>query len=588
MSGVLGKKQDSDARPSSVHSSTATSEGDRRTSVARQSNRSTKSAVSYLSRMILDDDDDEDDVPWDLVMMVHESTSFGSSGELSRGIRLSKVMRGIAGLFASPAGTLQTYKLSEQTEKIQYFVSHNWSVGRIDKFLALSLAFNFRWAMLATLILTVLTASGNVPTVTDPSQTPPVAGFLGRLLLLPASGLFFFVGHDLGALFGWKGPLTFLDKACIHQVDPELKEQGIQKLGAFLRISERMLTLYSDVYLLKLWTIYEVANFLALKSVDRLEVIPVHMPRIVFLALPVGFLYGLLTMLLRTFTGISSFGYIILVFTGTFYMLVFRRWARHKKDTQQRLRNFEVRDCICAVESDRQVVYQKIATLMRFTKRVDRLASVDEALTAFNMEVRRQMPSAFKMIFGWTTLTYEHYIFMGFAIVAPTSVDYLGRLQEEEHGLQALKRGCLDLMWILTFYPISFYLAEIIASRWLHWKGVWQCFIFLTAYLIVGVPSVSLHMLFSDIASRPEDDEIGVMIMVGSFMVSSGITFLVVLTSRLVRARKGKRNGPHALAATRTMSDMLDSAASMGSRKSKTSFGSAVTECDDNQSVYSV
>ena len=69
------------------------------------------------------------------------------------------------------------------------------------------------------------------------------------LVLLGYAALFFF-------LFFWQrvrdpflgSPLVFLDKLCISQTDPVKKEQGILGLGGFLRVSQRLIVLWSPRY----------------------------------------------------------------------------------------------------------------------------------------------------------------------------------------------------------------------------------------------------------------------------------------------------------------------------------------------------
>jgi len=81
---------------------------------------------------------------------------------------------------------------------------------------------------------------------------------------------------------------VFLDKACISQVDTRSQRAAILKLGAFLAKSDQVIVLYSNVYLKKLWTVYEVASFLVLHPVDRMKVVPVTLA-IVFVSVPLLF-----------------------------------------------------------------------------------------------------------------------------------------------------------------------------------------------------------------------------------------------------------------------------------------------------------
>merc|ERR1719203_1736207 len=97
---------------------------------------------------------------------------------------------------------------------------------------------------------------------------------------------------------GFSGCMVFLDKTCIHQTDLERQRQGILKLGAFLRRSSHMVALYTDVYLTKLWTVYEVACFLALHSARRLIIITIYQPIIVFSGVIMNYVLAVLDPLL--------------------------------------------------------------------------------------------------------------------------------------------------------------------------------------------------------------------------------------------------------------------------------------------------
>ena len=91
----------------------------------------------------------------------------------------------------------------------------------------------------------------------DPDKEPEMYGMFAHMLATPAFLFVLFFKHELF----WctrGGPKAFLDKTCIHQTDLALQAQGIMKLGAFLKHSKCMLILYSDVYMRKLWTVYEV------------------------------------------------------------------------------------------------------------------------------------------------------------------------------------------------------------------------------------------------------------------------------------------------------------------------------------------
>merc|ERR1740121_1969778 len=102
------------------------------------------------------------------------------------------------------------------------------------------------------------------------------------LLTAPAFLLACVSGGELKRICGYRGKTMFLDKVCINQVDTELQRQGISKLGAFLRNSSRMLVIYSDIYLTKLWTVYEVACFLSTHPASDIILMPIYLPIVVY------------------------------------------------------------------------------------------------------------------------------------------------------------------------------------------------------------------------------------------------------------------------------------------------------------------
>ena len=175
-------------------------------------------------------------------------------GNMLRGMKSGVVLRRGASLLSSAAGSAATFnfKLSTPTDHLEAFISHNWSVGRSRKWLALSLHYNFSVALVCGILLPgvlyVVSSVGWLPLPAVDDQNVKhlgmycsCCGFLVfHVVLLFSSDVLpgFFMRHDR----------VFLDKVCIHQVDKELQRKGIESLGGFLFHSWSMVVLYTPVY----------------------------------------------------------------------------------------------------------------------------------------------------------------------------------------------------------------------------------------------------------------------------------------------------------------------------------------------------
>ncbi|KAF4658244.1 hypothetical protein FOZ61_005743 [Perkinsus olseni] len=72
--------------------------------------------------------------------------------------------------------------------------------------------------------------------------------------------------------------MVFLDKCCISQKDPVAKKYGISKLADYLRVSNKLLILWSPDYLDRFWCVYELAVFL--QKHDEKDVVLVNLNHI--------------------------------------------------------------------------------------------------------------------------------------------------------------------------------------------------------------------------------------------------------------------------------------------------------------------
>eukprot|EP00913_Durusdinium_trenchii_P020301 g19072.t1 len=150
--------------------------------------------------------------------------------ELVRGVPLRFCLHGLGKYWSMTRKA--DFDLSEKTDHIDHFLSHDWGTSRSLKVMTLLIVFNSCAAAVATslvvLLLSITASTGLIP----PKLWPwlPLPGFL---------------------CYAYAGA-------------PPLprQEQGIRGLGSFLRCSRNLNILWSERYFSRLWCCYEVAAYL--------------------------------------------------------------------------------------------------------------------------------------------------------------------------------------------------------------------------------------------------------------------------------------------------------------------------------------
>lgn len=319
--------------------------------------------------------------------------TFEGHEDILRASPLNTVMRHAGAIYKNADGSAETYKLSEPVSVIDTFVSHNWSVSRYKKFVALALHFNFYIAAAVTtlycIVLMILGYFNVIPCViTYQGETIAI---VGSVTCAPVFLITFYCCRDVLWACGMPTRAVFLDKTCIHQTDKGLQQVGIQKLGAFLHRSRHMLVLHSNVYWVKLWTVYEIAAFLSLHRVERMTVLPVQQAVFFALCVPLCTVWQYSATVLW-FLGFGLGAYFCLgIILAFVHIVVHRLWARERQASFNTVSNFTVQNCQCCCEADRPVVYDNIRTLMIGCGVVSADSEEDVALAAFDELVRSRM-----------------------------------------------------------------------------------------------------------------------------------------------------------------------------------------------------
>jgi hypothetical protein len=165
------------------------------------------------------------------------------------------------------------------------------------KYLAMLYHFNGQFSLWAahTAALLVFTVLAGIKFLTPyghhlPAFHLPMPGNTAEYPLgLTVCGPCFFVGGAVQMctyVFGHHYPCrrlhretVFLDKSCIHQTDPDRKQEGIRHVGGFVSQSSSMFVPWDDNYFERLWCTYEVAAFVACKrhqTTDCLTITPIQ------------------------------------------------------------------------------------------------------------------------------------------------------------------------------------------------------------------------------------------------------------------------------------------------------------------------
>jgi len=368
-------------------------------------------------------------------------------------------------------------------------------VPRLKKYLCLILHFNYNYAFIAA-VLTMFVVSAftwyeifPIIGVTYADGHTEHRGIVATIVTCPSFMLVLFFGHEFMRMFRIRGPTVFLDKTCIHQVDKTLQREGIEKLGAFIRASKKMVVIYTDIYLVKLWTIYEIACFLSMHDPDNLVIVPTFSPLVILGGIFALYCGVLVHVGLSVTITVGAYGRYLAHGIGVFVMAwIFRQWARTKDAIHERMENFRVDKCTCFVEEDRPIVYRNIAILMRATGAVDDTSTDNEALHAFNLLVRRSLSKSLISSVGHLGLGYRHVVVVFMCTYIPERLDYTqGYLEyntrknnytdDLESRLEVARHTTCWLLtfaiWVFGCFPACAACLSIWCSFFLNIKG-WQ------------------------------------------------------------------------------------------------------------------
>lgn len=402
--------------------------------------------------------------------------TLSDSDQLLRGMPMNSLLRLGATVLSNSKGSASSYDLSHQAGDLDLdiFLSHNWSISRLRKFFSLALWFNLRTAVIVASFVMVLCfslqACGILPVplrgddyewvrqeFNPEDQAEANAGIAVVMFTTPAFVLTLFFKHDVAHCIS-PGPVTFLDKTCIHQTDKELMKAGITKLGAFLAHSSQLVILYSDVYLTKLWTVYELSCFMMTRTNYDMQVIHTSIVPIFFVPLTYFYLWKLSYLV----PIVSAIGDPVSLLLGLLGCAVFRRGHHHLKSTWEHLETFRVEDATCFDPADRPVVEGNIEAFLKCKGHIAWEATTADTMQVFNELVQSIVARAMKRSLGTSPLPLHLVVIMWSLTISAADLDVASALVHR-YGMSDVK------VWGLLFRSITFVMAGGITTELTNW-----------------------------------------------------------------------------------------------------------------------
>eukprot|EP00929_Paragymnodinium_shiwhaense_P007653 TRINITY_DN11155_c0_g2_i5.p1 TRINITY_DN11155_c0_g2~~TRINITY_DN11155_c0_g2_i5.p1 ORF type:complete len:559 (+),score=76.07 TRINITY_DN11155_c0_g2_i5:567-2243(+) len=465
------------------------------------------------------------------------------SPDLLRGTPYVHVLRAFGNILYNSQGSASSYALSQPVDQISAFISHNWSVPATAKFLALTLYFNGRFATFCTLVVAIMIfliqAHGFLPRF-DFADAPEghQKGIAATLVCPIVFWSLLTFKHELYRLFRVPSDVVFLDKTCIHQTDVELKRKGIESLSAFIEKSTEVVVVFTDEYLQKLWTVYELATFLILFPEKPVVLLPTGLAPVIHVYIVSLTIQNLLSFIpvtpLAKLAGAASF-----VFPVAIMACYMRHRARSLDRMQKAVDTFSLAKTKCFVESDRALVQANIVSFLKHSKMVDEDMPDAQALHVFDTYVQSTFGQAIRRSVGEVGIQYRWILV---AILTGSGVTYL----ELVGGLVWLGVGRLELTIAVTemisfhfnVIPIILALIAIIARRNVEARGVREVLIVafavfasmltgMVAFLVVSVEG--LHKV-------AKTSTAGLVMLLAYHVLLSCVTFHIYASSRWKRA----------------------------------------------------
>eukprot|EP00435_Cladocopium_sp_Y103_P013215 s1548_g3.t1 len=188
----------------------------------------------------------------------------------------------------------KVYEKSRSSSYYDLFLSHTWLTPGWQKFGSMLLRHHWPQMLLGwfagTSVAVVLVLSGTLHL--NLFQSIDFDQDYDGIEFAPYSTTFGLLGAAIALVSSptlqlecCKAPsYCFLDIACVHQTDPELRERGVYGIGGWLSVSKELRILWSPPYFSRLWCVFEVAAYRIANPKGKITFQPVFVENLVIIA----------------------------------------------------------------------------------------------------------------------------------------------------------------------------------------------------------------------------------------------------------------------------------------------------------------
>ncbi|CAJ1399706.1 unnamed protein product [Effrenium voratum] len=296
--------------------------------------------------------------------------------EILRGISLRDSFRFGGSLWrnrqrvgAGPQADL--FHQSRHVEQLDVFVSHTWASGGWSKWLSLLMQSGCNCALSGWLLGNVAAAAMSYADLLPlPLRlSPNTEAFSEVCALGPWSMILGFLGTALGFLLSpylprCKSDMCFIDAACVSQSNEALMTRGIRGIGGFLRVSKELRIVWTDLYLSRLWCVFELATFKKINPDGTVVMAPIFLETTVVLFYISNLCAASVQMVLRA-GGSTRVLFALPIISLPFLVLVhrLRRSFVQKHKLFSQFQQFELDSARCVSDSDCEFIYATIDQL---------------------------------------------------------------------------------------------------------------------------------------------------------------------------------------------------------------------------------